>query len=413
MGKLSALTVRSAKAGRHADGDGLYLLVKPTGARSWLLRVQYDGKRRDVGLGSVDTGTRRPDDDPTNDVPILERRVLSLAEAREKAAVLRRLAKAGRDVIAERDKDRKTSRTFKQAAEAYQKAMFGTWTTKHSKAFLSSLTEHVFPKIGSTRVDQIGPGDMRDVLSPIWTTIPEMAGKLRQRIAGVLNYSHSEGWRSSEAPLGALSFMLGARPGGGNHPAMPYADVPAFVQQLRGESESVGRLALMFLIFTAARSGEVRKTRWSHIDLKARVWNRPAEIMKGRNARPHSVTLNDQAIAVLKRMEALKVAGDDPLVFPNAKGAALSDMTLSKIMRDKKSTFVPHGFRSSFRDWAAEKMPSIPDAVAEAALAHVVPDKVVAAYKRTTFLDLRRQLLDAWGAFADSKSVTSKVGQDG
>ena len=160
-------------------------------------------------------------------------------------------------------------------------------------------------------------------------------------------------------------------------------------------------------------SDEVRKTRLSHIDLDRKMWNRPAQLMKGRKAKAHSVTLNDQAIAILKRAETLRGwgRGDDPLVFPGSKGTPLSDMTLSKILRDKGLPYVPHGFRSSFRDWAAEKMPSIPDAVAEAALAHVVPDKVIAAYKRTTFLDLRRQLLDAWGSFVENNS--SKVRQDG
>jgi len=402
MGKLSALTVRSAKAGRHADGDGLYLLVKPTGARSWLLRVQVDGRRRDVGLGSVDTSARRPDD-PTNDVPILQRRVLSLSEAREKAAVLRRLAKAGRNVIAERDKDRRTSRTFKEAAEAYQKSMLGTWTKKHADAFLASLKEHVFPHIGSRRVDEIGPADMRDALLPIWTTIPVMAGKLRQRVAAVLNYSHSEGWRQAEAPLRSLSFILGGCRVGGNCTAMPFADVPRSVAPVSGETESIVTLALLFQIFTAPRSGGFRKPRISHIALDRKMWNRPAELMKGRKAKAHSVTLNDQAIAILKRAETLRGwgRGDDPLVFPGSRGTELSDMTLSKILRDKGLPYVPHGFRSSFRDWAAEKMPAIPDPVAEAALAHVVPDKVVKAYKRTTFLELRRQLLDAWGEFAD------------
>ena len=401
MGKLTASTVKNAKAGSLADGQGLYLLVKPTGARSWMLRVQVDGRRRDVGLGSVDLAPRKTaSGEPVDDIPILQRRLLTLAEAREKAAILRRLAKAGRDPVAERDKDRRASRTFKDAAEAYRMSMAATWTKAHSARFIASLTEHVYPHIGGKAVDQIEAADMRDALGPIWTTKPVTAGKLRQRIAAVLNYSNSEGWRATEAPLRALSFMLGDRPVGGNYPAMPFEDVPAFVAELEADTETMGKLALRFLIFTAARSGEVRKTTWAHIDLKGRLWNRPADLMKGKNSKAHSVTLNDQAVAVLKQAAEQGGAKPDAPVFPSSKGQALSDMTISKIMRDKGLDYVPHGFRSSFRDWAAERMPSIPDPVAEAALAHKVSDKVVAAYKRTTFIELRRQLLDAWGLFA-------------
>lgn len=403
MGKLTTTAVKNAKPGRHADGSGLYLLVKPTGGRSWLLRVQFDGKRRDIGLGSVDLAPRRTpaagSPDPVDEVPILERRVLTLAEAREKAAMLRRVAKTGRDPVAERDKDRRTNRTFRQATEAYKKSMEATWTKPHAARFINSLTEHVFPHIGDRPVDQIDAGAMRDALAPAWTSMPVTAGKLRQRISAVLNYSNSEGWRTSEAPLRALSFMMGERPTGGNYPAMPFEEVPAFVARLDADAETIGRLALRFLIFTAARSGEVRKTTWAHIDLEGKMWNRPAEIMKGRKAKAHSVTLNAPAIAILERVAEINGTDPDALVFPGSKGQPLSDMTISKIMRDKELAYVPHGFRSSFRDWAAERMPSIPDPVAEAALAHVVPDKVVAAYKRTTFIQLRRDLLDAWGQF--------------
>ncbi|QHD65740.1 tyrosine-type recombinase/integrase [Sphingobium yanoikuyae] len=413
MGKLTTIAIKNAKAGRHADGDGLYLLVKPTGGRSWLLRVQYDGKRRDIGLGSVDLSPRKPGADPVEDIPILERRVLTLAEAREKGAILRRLAKAGRDAVAERDKDRRSSRTFEDAAKAYKSSMAGTWSKPHGDRFINSLTEHIFPHIGAKSVDQIDAASMRDALVPIWTIMPVTAGKLRQRVAAVLNYSNSEGWRPTEAPLRALSFMLGERPTGGNYPAMPFEDVPAFMAELADDTETMGKLALRFLILTGARSGEVRKTTWAHIDLDGQLWNRPAEIMKGRKAKAHSVTLNDQAIAILRRVAELGTADPDAFVFPNSKGQAMSDMTISKIMRDKGLDYVPHGFRSSFRDWSAERMPSIPDPVAEAALAHVVPDKVIAAYKRTTFIQLRRELLDAWGRYVAGQSNVVRLKEVG
>jgi integrase len=175
---------------------------------------------------------------------------------------------------------------------------------------------------------------------------------------------------------------------------MPYAEVPAFVADIRGKSATTGRDALLFLIFTAARSGEVRKARWSHIDFATLTWNRPAELMKNRIA--HAVTLNWLAVALLRRRFAEASPRPDDLIFPARDGKPLCDMTITKVLKDGKIPYTVHGFRSSFRDWAAEKMPAIPDPVAEAALAHLVSDKVIAAYKRTSFVAMRRELLDAW-----------------
>ena len=220
------------------------------------------------------------------------------------------------------------------------------------------------------------------MLAPIWLELNDMSRKVRGRVTTVLNYAYSKGWRPTEAPGKSVTMGLAKRPAGGNYAAMPYADVPTFVAGLSAKPDTVGRMALLFTIFTAARSGEVRHALWAHIDLDKKLWNRPAEMMKGRVG--HSVTLNDQAIAILKRAALLRTSeAADALVFPSTKATPLSDMTLSKIMRDGETPFTVHGFRSSFRDWAAEKMPMIPDSVAEAALAHAVPDKVVRAYKRT------------------------------
>ena len=179
---------------------------------------------------------------------------------------------------------------------------------------------------------------------------------------------------------------------------MPYVDVPAFVAAVQAKPETVGRMGLLFTIHTAARSGETRNARWSHIDLDRKLWNRPADLMKGRVA--HTVTLTDAAIAILEQAKGLRsTKKDDEFVFPSTKSTALSDMTLSKIMRDAKLPYTVHGFRSSFRDFAAERMSEIPDAVAEAALAHIVADKVVRAYKRTDFLEMRRTLMDGWAEY--------------
>jgi integrase len=224
--------------------------------------------------------------------------------------------------------------------------------------------------------------------------------KVKGRVGQVLNYSHSKGWRPTEAPGRAVTMGLGKRAAATNLAAMPYTDVPVFVTTLNDKEDTVGRLALLFTILTAARSGEVRHARWSHIDAEGRLWNRPAELMKARTA--HSITLSDEALAILKRAAVLHEAKPDGLIFPSSKGSELSDMTLTKVMRDSQAPYTVHGFRSSFRDWAAEKRPDVPDAVAEAALAHAVPDKVVRAYKRAAFIEMRRELLSAWGKFVQA-----------
>lgn len=375
MGRLSAIGVRNAKAGRHGDGGGLYLLVKASGARSWMLRVQRDGKRRDIGLGSV--------------------AALNLSEARDKAAELRKHALNGRDPIAERDRDRRPLPTFKQAAHAAHQDLKSGWAPKHAAAFISSLEDHVFGTLGSRRVDTIDATHVRDLLAPIWTRIPSMARKIRQRIGTVLNYAHAKGWRAHEAPMKSVTLGLARQSGGRNFAAMPYAEVPDLMTAIRARQQTTGRDALMFLLLTAARSGEVRSARWSHVDLDAGNWHRPANLMKGRIA--HTVTLSPHAIELLRRRFENSSPRPDDLIFPARGNRQLSDMTISKVLKDASVPYTVHGFRSSFRDWAAEAMPHIPDPVAEAALAHVVPDKVIAAYKRTTFLALRRELLTAWG----------------
>jgi integrase len=397
MGLLTAIKVKSAKPGRHGDGEGLYLLVKPTGARSWLLRIQQDGKRRDIGLGSVDLSNRSPEERrASDDIPLLSKRLLTLQEAREKATELRRFARSGRDPITERDRERRKVPTFEKAAEACHEELKASWTDRQADTFLSSLRRHAFPKLGRLPVDRIEASDVRDMLAPIWGKYSDMSLKVKGRVGQVLNYSHSKGWRPTEAPGRAVTMGLGKRAASKNLAAMPYVDVPAFVADMNLEQNTMGRLALLFVILTAARSGEVRHARWSHVDFETKLWSRPAELMKTRSA--HVVTLSNAALDVLKRARAVRAGASDDLIFSTSK-KPLSDMTLTKVMRDANAPYTVHGFRSSFRDWAAERMPAIPDAVAEAALAHVVSDNVVRAYKRTEFLEMRRELLGAWATF--------------
>ncbi len=401
MPKLTALTVKSAKPGRHADGDGLYLLVKPSGAKAWLLRVQVDGRRRDIGLGTADTSSRAVGKGEASPIviPILQRKILTLAEARDKAAMLRVAAKSGLDPIAERDRERLKIPKFRDAAKAAHLALKSGWSEKGAATFIKSLENHAFKTIGDIRVDAITAADISNVLTPIWTTKADMARKVRQRIGTVLNFAHGKGWRATEAPGRSVTVGLPRQPKGGNYQAMPYADVPAFVAGLVAQPATTGRSALLFQIYTAARPGEVRGARWGQIDLEKREWNRPASLMKGNDASAHTVTLNDVAVALLKQIKGDATLKPDQLVFPGQRGGMLSDMTMNKVLRTAGQPYDAHGFRSSFRDWAAEKMPEIPDPVAEAALAHVVPDKVVRAYKRTTFLEMRHKLLDGWGTF--------------
>ena len=389
MPGLTALKVKTAKAGRHGDGSGLYLLVSNTGAKSWVLRVVCSGDRRDIGLGALSDAT--------------------LEEARDKARVLRKVARAGGDPIAERDKAKLTIPTFKAAAEACHEARKAGWRTRHADAFLSTLKLHVFPKIGSLRVDSVDEKDIVAVLSPLWRDKPAAARKLRQRMGTVLDFAKGSGWRSTGAPRDGLRPLLSKQDRPGNFASMPYSEVPVFMTELIDKTDTAGRLALQFTMLTAARSGEVRSAMWSHIDFETRTWTRPAALMK--SDQEHVVTLSPAAIAVLNRAKKLRTTLADASIFPGSGGRMLSDMSISKAMRDAGRSETVHGFRSSFRTWAAEQMPTMPEAVCEAALAHVVPDQVVRAYQRSKFVDMRRKLLDAWGDFCGGHSnVLSLVG---
>jgi integrase len=378
MGKLSDMKVKNAKPGTHGDGAGLYLRVKPTGAKSWVLRVQFNGRRSDIGLGGY------PAD-------------LSLGEARDKAAHLRKLARQGKNAHAERDREKVTIPTFAEAVAEAHKELKKGWSEKNAASFKASLEQHIVPRIGNRLVSEIGSSDVIAALAPIWTDKPEVARKARSRMLQVLSFAKARGWRTMPLPdQRELRDGLAKQPRRSNFEAMPYADVPAFVAKQLTKEEAPGRLALLFTIFTAARSGEVRAATWDQIDFEACTWTRSAEVMKMRTK--HVVTLNDAAIAILRRAEAL--FGDKGVIFPGMRsGSSLSDMSLSKLMRSAGEKATVHGFRSSFRDWAAEKMPTIPAMVAEMALAHKVGTATEQAYLRSDLREMRRALMGAWGAF--------------
>lgn len=412
MGKLSTLRVRNAKAGYgpggklvkrvYQDGDGLMLVCAPTGAKSWVLRVQVDGKRRDIGLGAVDPdGAGRAafaeGDDRLDATPLMLRKRLTLAEAREKAAALRKLAKAGANPVAERDRARASIPTFAEAMSEAHKALSSGWADKTAKAFKASLEEHAVPKLGGLPVNAIGSSEVIAALAPIWTAKPVMARKVRSRIGQVLAFAKARGWRADALP-NAREYRsgLGNQDRGGNFKAIPFAEVPAFVASELDRPATSSRFAVLFAALTAARSGEVRNATWEQIDLEAGEWKRPADMMKMKEG--HVVTLSSAAVALLERWNPDKALRKG-LIFPGLGDKCLSDMSLTKALRTAGRAETVHGFRSSFRDWAAERMPTIPAMVAEMALAHKVGTKTEQAYLRSDLRDMRRALMEAWGRF--------------
>ena len=394
---LTAHQVLNAKPGRHSDGRGLYMLVKPSGAKSWVLRVQRNSIRRDYGLGSV---ARK--DAPTDlDIPLTLRRSLTLSEAREKARIGLELAKAGINPVQAWRQVELVVPSFKAAALEYHKQISKAWRNgKHGKQWLATLESYAFPQFGEALVSEIDAPDIQRAILPIWLDKGETARRVRQRVLAVLDYAHGKGWRETEAPVRSLDkLMRGVRqPKGGNFEAMPHSELPAFLAGLRDSAESVGKLALQFLILTAARSGEVRKATWSEVDLEAAEWRVPRGNTKTNKL--HVVPLVPAAVDILKRMQGLFAHKPNEPIFPGNGGKLMSDATLAKALRvagGGKNTV--HGFRSTFRDWAAET--GFADAWAEAALSHGNPDKTEAAYKRTTFFAQRRdKLMPAWASYA-------------
>lgn len=377
MGNLTASMLRgSLEPGRHHDGDGLFLNVTPTGARSWICRVQKNGRRRDIGLGSA--------------------KKVSLAQARQRSAEVRSQVEAGIDPVLQRKKAEGIP-TFREAAAAVYAENKKSWKNKkHRGQWLTSLQTYAFPKIGDVAVSDIESSHVRDVLIAIWLEKNETARRVRQRIGMVIDWAIAKNYRAHPLPMNAINKSLPKVRNRQNHlAALHYSKVAAFVGKLR-ERESIGRLAFEFLILTAARSGEVRGALWSEIDLTERTWTIPAERMKADVE--HVVPLSDAALDVLRRARVHKQDGND-LVFPGTRhGKPMSDMTLTKICRDAEIDAVPHGFRSSFRDWVSEETDFDRD-VAEMALAHTIANPVEAAYRRGKLLQKRRKLMNLWADY--------------
>lgn len=380
VGKLTALQVRNAKPGKHMDGGGLFLIVGEHGAKSWILRMQHAGKRRDYGLGSL--------------------RDVSLSEAREAATAVRKMVLSGIDPVAEKKKE--AMPTFREAAHMVYAEIFSTWKNKkHGEQWISSLENHTFADLGDMLVGDIDTGHIRDCLVKIWLTVPETARRVRQRIGTVLDFAHVKGWRQAEAPMRAVSRGLPKQPKGvSHHEALPWAEVPKFVARMPEMlgANDVSRLAMEFIILTATRTGEGRGAVWSEFDIDDRLWTIPKERMK--MDRPHRIPLADRCLAILEEMKEYRVTtARSALVFPGAKaGRPISNVTLTMQLRRAGLSFTMHGFRSSFRDWCAEATET-PDEVAEACLAHIVKGKAKAAYLRTDHLEKRRSVMEEWAAF--------------
>lgn len=377
--RLTAVGVRKAKVGRHADGNGLYLEVDPTGARRWLLRTIVHGRRRDIGLGSA--------------------QLVSLASAREEARRLRAITRRGGDPIAERDRDKRQSLTFSDAAlKVHAEQVQPTARNpKHVQQWINTLETYAFPIIGVRPVHTVEQADILRILSPIWTEKPETARRVRQRLRTVLDWAAAAGHREGVNPVdGVEKGLARQRSRVRHHAALPWQELPHVMSEI-AQVDGMGALALRFTILTAARSGEVRGALWDEIDLQAKVWKVPADRMKTQ--REHRVPLADEAIAVLEIASSLN-GRNGGLVFPSTRlRKPLSDMTLAAVLKRLKIPATVHGFRSTFRDWAEERT-GFPHEVKEAALAHTVRSKVEAAYRRTDLFDKRRALMAQWAAFA-------------
>ena len=384
LNRLSALEVKSAKEhGWYGDGGGLYLTIDQHGRR-WVLRTQANGHRRDFGLGPLHK--------------------VSLAQARAVAADYRSKVYQGIDPLAEKRNRRPVPivPTFEQAAKDVHRSREKGWSNgKHVDQWINTLRDHAFPIIGTLPINEVGTPEVLKVLTPIWLAKPETGRRVRQRMKTVLEWARAAGHRTGENPVDQIGDALpkSSKANVEHHAALPFAEVGAFVRALRsGQSEHVTKLAFELLILTASRTIEIRRARWEQIDWDVQVWTRPAEDMKAR--REHAVPLSARAVEILNEAKALGGGHTEGLIFTEGGfGRALSENRFLNA-RDGLGygdRCTPHGFRSSFRDWAAETT-MFPSEVVEMALAHTIKSKAEAAYRRGDLLAKRRELMDAWAA---------------
>jgi integrase len=386
MAAINRLThLRATKiktAGVFEDGGGLRLVVGANLNKRWVVRVTINGQRKERGLGSFPT--------------------ISLDQARAKAADFRAYAKQGRDLGFERKVAEAKSITFKQAFKAFYAVKAKSLSNeKHAKQWSSTMETYVFPKIGARPVAEINSGEVLKVLAPIWFDKAETARRVLQRMEAVFKSAILRGCRTLASPCIGVAQELGTRHRKVEHHAsLPWTEILEFLDAVnQRQCLNSTRLALEFLILTASRSGEVRGAVWTEVFLAEKEWRIPALRMKGRTL--HVVPLSDRAIEILKEVKVGHSSCD--LIFPGHDGKPLSDMTFTKLIRDMGygDRATAHGFRTSFKVWAAE-IAKVRDEVSEACLAHKIPEKVRAAYLRTDFLEVRRSVMREW-AYAFSK----------
>ncbi len=373
---LSVAFVRTAPTGRHADGNGLYLFVQPTGTRSWVQRLVVRGRRREIGLGSV--------------------ALVSLAEAREKAWANRKRAREGGDPLAEKRRTQDVP-TFAAAAQrALEQKQPGWGNRKNGRDWLRSLERYAFPRIGNRPVSEVTGADVLEILTPIWHRKAQTAQSVRQRIGMVMKWAIAMEFRIDNS-CDRIGPVLGPQDNVVEHMrALPHGDVAAPIETVRAsEAPAVLALAFEFLVLTAARWGEVRGAEWAVIDRVAGVWTVPAARMKAK--REHRVPLGGRALKIL---DAAWAAGDrsSRFVFTTGGGKPIENTRLRRLLKRERIGAVPHGFRTSFQNWAAEETDH-PGEVIEAALAHVVQNKVEAAYRRTDLFQRRRLLMEDWSRY--------------
>jgi integrase len=384
-GKLTKKLVEILGPGRHGDGGGLHLVVDPSGARRWIVRVTVKGQknrkggplRTDFGLGGAD--------------------IVTLNQARERALEYRRMARQG---LNPRYNVRQETPSFEEISQQVHIERLPTWkNAKHGAQWINTLRDYAFPKIGRMPVDSIGQPEVLMCLSPIWTAKHETARRLAQRIKTVLDVAKSKGFRSGENPVTAIKEAkvlptVRARPQ--HHDAMPWREVPAFYASLSDRSATAAK-ALQFTILTASRTSEVLEMKWPEVDFEARLWTVPAERMKGGKA--HRVPLTDEMQRIL---EPLKSMQSEYVFEGQRRHRPLSNMSMLMLLRRMgQDAFTVHGFRSSFRDWAAEAA-NAPREVAEVALAHQVGSDVERAYARSDLLKRRRSLMEEWSDWLHS-----------
>ena len=371
---LTAAFVRNTKTpGKYHDGNGLILRIEASGAKRWIQRIVIRGKRTEVGLGSA--------------------KLVSLAEARDRAIDNRRIARNGGDPLQAKRQEQQVP-TFEDAARAVHKLHAPTWTNpKHAAQFLSTLETYAFPYFGQRRVSDVNSADVMTALSPIWLEKPETARRVRQRIGTVLKWSIAQRWRQDN-PTDAITKALPKQDGLRTHrKALPYQRVGECIAAVWASNAGMmTKLAFEFIVLTACRSGEARLARWDEIDFEKAEWTVPAHRMKTK--RQHRVPLSDRAVAILQLAKQLSDQSD--LVFPGTRrGKPLSDMTISKLVKELGYDADVHGFRTSFRTWAQE-CANCPREVAEAALAHSIKNKSEAAYARSDLFNKRQELMFAW-----------------